>query len=193
MNNAQRLKLLTNSKKSVFSLKDVQALWDIKNNTTKILIKRMVDQGLVLRIGKGYYAIDKDFNTYELANLIISPSYVSFNSALFYHGVAFQKSDTIKSVSLLNYKRNLGGLNFKYHAMKKLLFFNLDGIDYKNNLSMAFPERALLDCFYFGLLPNLDNVNKINFTYLKKISIFYPKSVIKKVNKFIKNYDKNRD
>ena len=58
---------------------------------------------------------------------------------------------------------------------------------------MVFPERAILDCFYFGLLPNLDNVNKINFTYLKKISIFYPKSVIKKVNKLIKNYDQNKD
>lgn len=186
MNNAERLKILSESGKTVFTLKNLQSLWGSKLETTKILAKRMVDNNLLTRIARGYFSLSDDFNVYELANLIISPSYVSLHSALFYHGVSFQLSSVVTSVSLFNYSREAGAKTFRYYAMKEGLFYQLEGIHYRDNLSMATPERAVADCFYYGILPNIDNSDKVNSFSLKKISSFYPKSVQRKIIKFLK-------
>jgi len=183
---SQRLKILNDSKRTVFNTKDLQSLWQESPRNTVIIAKRMVNRGLILKLSKGYYALNKEYNPYELANLIVSPSYVSFNSALFFWDVCFQVTDTINSVATFNYEKKIGDITFKYYAMKEELFFNLEGIIIKDNISIASPERAILDSFYFGFLVNIDNVEKINFTFLKKISLFYPKSVQKKIKKFFK-------
>ncbi len=185
MDNAQRLKILSNSDKTVFSLKNLQNLWGSNPYTTKITAKRMVDKELIIRVDRGYYALDEGFNVYELANLIISPSYVSLNSSLFYYGISFQVSNVITSVSLLSYQRKARKTTFKYYAMKDSLFFNLEGISYKDNLAIARPERAILDCFYFNLLPNIDNTDKLNTGYLKKISLYFPETVRGRLKKFL--------
>ncbi len=185
MDNAQRLKILSNSGRTVFSLKNLQNLWGSNLYTTKIIAKRMADKKLITRVDRGYYTLDEEFNIYELANLIISPSYVSLDSSLFYYGISFQVSNIITSVSLLSYQRKVRKMTFKYYAMKDSLFFNLEGISYKDNLAIARPERAVLDCFYFNLLPNIDNKDKLNISYLKKISLYYPKTVQKRLKKFV--------
>lgn len=190
INLSQRLKILTDSKKTVFRARDLQGLWQENPKNTIIAAKRMVGKGLILKLAKGYYALNEEYNIYELANLVISPSYVSFGSALFYWNVCFQVGDTINSVSLLNYEKKIEDRIYKYYAMRKELFFNLEGIVSKDNISIASPERAILDSFYFGFLANIDNEEKINFTHLKKISLFYPKSIQKKVEKFIVKYGK---
>ncbi|HBE44331.1 MAG TPA: hypothetical protein DDW17_02465 [Deltaproteobacteria bacterium] len=192
MDNAQRLKILSNTGKTAFSLKNLQSLWGSPPQITKIIAKRMVDKGLIARVDRGYYALNENFNIYELANLIISPSYVSLHSSLFYHGIAFQVSNIITSVSLLNYQREVGGRVYEYHAMKASLFFTMEGIDYKGNVSMAKPERAILDCLYFNILPNIDNMDKINPTYLRGTSLFYPGRVQEKLKNILSDYDQKR-
>ncbi len=185
MDNAQRLKILSGTGKTVFSLKNLQNLWGSSPNTTKIIAKRMADKKLITRIERGYFALDEEFDVYELANLIISPSYVSLNSSLFYHGISFQVSQTVTSVSTLNYERKAGKRTFKYYAMKDSLFYNLEGISYTDNLAIARPERAILDCLYFNLLPNVDNSDRVNLSLLEKISFLYPKTVQAKIRKFL--------
>lgn len=179
---SQRLKILIDSKKTVYTTQDLQDLWQEKSLKTVIIsAKRMVEKKLILKLAKGYYALNKEYSVYELANLIISPSYISFNSALFYWNVCFQAGGEIDSVALLNYKKKIKNKIYKYYAMKKDLFFNLDGIIIKNNLTFALAERAILDSLYFGFLPNIDNEKKINFSYLKKLSLIYPLTIQNKI------------
>ncbi len=121
MTNAQRLKILIDTGKTVFSSKNLQSLWGINSQTAKIATKRMTERGLIIKLAKGYYVLSKDFNVCELANLVISPSYVSFNSALFYHGVSFQVSNTISSVSRLTYQKKIAGYTLNYYSMKESL------------------------------------------------------------------------
>ncbi|MBU4375429.1 type IV toxin-antitoxin system AbiEi family antitoxin domain-containing protein [Patescibacteria group bacterium] len=180
-NLSQRLKILIESKKTVFRAKDLQSLWQENPRNTIVIAKRMVAKNLILKLAKGYYALNEEYNIYELANLIISPSYVSLNSALLFWGACFQVSGTVQSIALLNYQKEVGDRIFKYQAMKKSLFFNPDGMDFKNNISVASPERALLDSFYFGVAVNIDDWEKINKTYLNKLAQSYPLSVQKKV------------
>ena len=180
-NLSERLKILIESKKTVFRTKDLVNLWQENPRNTVIAGRRMVAKNLILKLAKGYYAINKEYSVYELANLIVSPAYVSFNSALFFCGACFQMSDTVQSVALLGYQKEIEGRIYKYKAMKKNLFFNLEGIDLKNNISVAGAERALLDSFYFGVASNIDDWEKINKTYLNKLAKNYPLSVQKKV------------
>ncbi|MCK4744987.1 hypothetical protein KAS41_02910 [Candidatus Parcubacteria bacterium] len=180
-NITQKLKILMDSKKTVFRAKDLQSLWDENSRNTIIYAKRMVVKKLILKLDKGYYALNREYSVYELANLIISPSYVSFNSALLFWGVCFQVSDIVQSVSLLNYQKEIENRVYKYQSMKKDLFFNSEGVDLKNNISVASPERALLDSFYFGAVANIDDWEKINKTYLNKLAKNYPLSVQGKI------------
>lgn len=142
--------------------------------------RRMVKAGLILKVGKGYYALSKDYNRYELANAIISPSYVSLHSALLFWGVAFQKEETVHSVALLNYEKELDGAVYSYHAMKKELLFDTRGVIIKDHVSIASSERAILDSFYFGFLVNIDNQEPVSRNELNSLSLLYPKSVQKK-------------
>jgi len=185
MDNAQRIKILNDSGRSVFTAGDIYNLWHINILNAKAALKRMAQKKLLLKVTKGYYALNSDFNVYELANSIVSPSYVSCHSALFYHGVSFQVSSEIVSVALINYKKTIAGKSFVFHAMKKTLFFNLESVNYKNNLAIASPERAILDSLYFGLTPNLDNPDKINKYQLQKLVQYYPKSIGKKLKKLL--------
>lgn len=180
-NLAQKLKILMESEKTVFRSRDIQILWQESPKNTAVAVKRMTEKRLILKLAKGYYALREDYSIYELANLIISPSYISFNSALLFSGACFQMSNTVQSAALLNYKREVGDKVYCYQAMKKDLFFYSDGIDSKNNVSVASPERALLDSFYFGFTANVDDWEKINKTHLKKLAGNYPLSVQEKV------------
>lgn len=180
-NLSERLKILLESKKTVFRAKDLASLWQENPRNTIVAGRRMVAKNLILKLAKGYYALNREYSIYELANLIVSPSYVSFNSALFFHAVCFQMSNITQSVSLLGYQKEIGDRLYKYQTMKKDLFFNLEGIDSKNNISVASSERALLDSFYFGAVANIDDWEKINKTYLNRLAKNYPLSVQKKI------------
>ena len=181
MNSSQRLKILMDSGRSVFTLKNLQQLWVSNAHTTKIVASRMVVKGIIYRYARGYYGLRKDFDTNEIANIIITPSYISLQTALFFHNISFQVSNFVTSVGLISYQRRIDNYLFRYYAMKESLFFNLSGIEYKSGLAIAKPERAILDCLYFGLLPNIDNFQRVNLTYLKELAEFYPNSVAKEI------------
>ena len=183
MDNAGRLKILFKTGKTVFSLKNLQLLWGNRSDEAKIYAKRMADKGLIKRITRGYYALHDDFYLDELANLIISPSYVSLNSSLFHFGVSFQASSIITSVGLLNYERKAAGRTFKYFAMKESLFFYLEGIRIQDNLAIATAERAVLDCLYFNTLPSIDHIDSLNRSFLNNLASYYPAAVRKKLKK----------
>jgi predicted transcriptional regulator of viral defense system len=177
MSDAERLKILAATGRTVFASRNLRHLWRLKPDTAKIAAKRMVDRGLLHRVARGYFSLLPDFEPLELANLMVAPSYVSLFSALAYHGVSFQARRTVDSVALLNYRRPAAGLEFRYYAMKPALFFNLEGIRVAKGFALAGPERALLDCLYFGLLPDLDVPEKINPERLSSLAEFYPETI----------------
>lgn len=192
MKRDKRVRILLDTKRTVFTFKNLVDLWGLKPETAKIVIKRMVDRGIIFRIARGYYSLTREWNLYELANLIVQPSYISMNSALFYHNISFQLSTIVTCIGLINYEKKIGKTIFKYYSMKKELFFNLEGIDYKENISIAKPERAILDCLYFGFAPNIDNPNSVNISYLKKLSLFYPNTVRTKVLKIQELFENDK-
>jgi predicted transcriptional regulator of viral defense system len=184
MTNSERLKILVDSGKTVFRPGDLRVLWRMKPLNAKVSARRMVERGLLLKITWGYYALRSTYDVCELANSIISPSYVSFNTALFRAGVNFQQRGSVDSVATIGYRKTVQGRQFAYYAMKDTLFFNLEGVLTRDNLAIATPERAILDALYFGLLPDIDDPDKIDRKYLKDLSGLYPATVRQKARRF---------
>ncbi len=185
MNNSERLKILMESGRSIFTPLDMRLLWQMNALSAKISAVRMVENGLMMRLANGYYALNDRYNPYELANRLVSPSYVSFQASLFHAGINFQARREIGSVATRDRQRKVGDVLYTYAAMKKELFFGMEGVVTREGVSIASPERAILDSFYFGYLPDIDDAGKLNKTTLAKLSAGYPKTVQKKVKNLL--------
>ncbi len=184
MKTNKRIKTLQNSPKTVFSSRELRNLWEMDKDWFKTTVKRMVDNGVLERLSRGYYLFGSDLNPFELANLITTPSYVSFNSALRYFDINFQSSNTIFSTASISYERNIAGYIFKYHKIKDEILFNDKGIKTDSGVTLALPERAILDSFYHNFPLNIDRSEKINKKYLIELSKMYPKFVQDKAKNF---------
>ena len=143
----------------------------------------MTQKKLLNRISPGYYTLSLSYNIYELANLIMTPSYITGNTALFLSGINFQYRTVIESASLLNYKKKIKGNEYLFRSMKKELLFNIQGILHNKLPAIACPERAILDLLYWNLLPDIDRPEKINLSLLTELSSLYPKTVQIKAKK----------
>lgn len=185
MNNSERLKNLMESGRSIFTPLDMRLLWRMNALSAKISAVRMVENGLMVRLANGYYALNNRYSPYELANRLVSPSYVSFQAALFHAGINFQERREIGSVATRDCQKKVGSVIYNYVAMKKDLFFNREGVVTREGVAMAIPERAILDSFYFGYLPDIDDTGKLNKTTLAKLSALYPQTVQKKAGKLL--------
>lgn len=186
MKKANRIKKLKNAEKSIFSTDDLKDLWDMRANWSSTVIKRFTDSGILTKLARGIYSFGDEVDPFELANTAITPSYISFNSALRYWDIAFQAEKTISSAASYSAEKEIAGYTLKYHKLKDELLYNLEGIKQDEGIGVAEPERAVLDCFYLGILPNLDREEKINKTRLKELAEFYPKTVQDKAKSLIK-------
>jgi hypothetical protein len=87
---------LYQSTKTILSTKDLALIWqenDKFNLNAKIAY--YVKQKVLIRLTRGVFAKNKDFNSKELATSIYIPSYISFETVLREAGVIFQHYETI--------------------------------------------------------------------------------------------------
>jgi len=82
---------LMRSKKTVFTFKDLILFWGESDvNFVKKKIHRYVKAGKMNSISRGIYSKDKNYDKYELATKIYTPSYISMETALGAAGITFQ-------------------------------------------------------------------------------------------------------
>ena len=102
-----------------------------------------------------------EVNIKELASMIYSPSYISFETALYHHGIIFQVSpsqvDIVYKKTDTKYLESLE-LYIKKRALKQDILLNTNGIIHENNYSIASAERAFLDMIYISKNYYFDNL-----------------------------------
>ena len=87
---------LYQSPKTVLTNKDLGLIWQETNrNNLKAKINYYVKKRSLIRLARGVFAKNKDYNPRELATSIYIPSYISFETALRESGLTFQHYDTI--------------------------------------------------------------------------------------------------
>lgn len=119
---------------------------------------RWMKTGRIIHLKRGLYTLPGEqrkisFSSPWLANTLYSPSYLSLEFALSWYDLIPERATTFTSVSRLKtatFTNPLG--RFVYRHLKKELFFGFTPIqdEFKRDILMAQPEKALLDLLYLS-------------------------------------------
>ena len=187
MNKLELLKKLEEYNINIFRLQDIQMLFpDEKYLATDL--KRLTDNNYIIRLFKGQYALlNNEISTEEVAQKIYYPSYVSFQSALFIHGIVDQGPNQIFLATTNRQKAlSIFGTQIQFNHIKPSLYF---GYVLDKNIFMATPEKAVCDMLYLNFALKIET--DIKSWYLKGLDFVklqnYLKPYGKRFNKYVKN------
>lgn len=182
---------------SVHTTQDLSVIWNITNKKDLWnVIRYYLRTKKLTRIHKGIYAklpttSLKPYTSFELGQKLITPSYISFYTALAKHGIISQYYESIHLAALISKSLQVDNQTFVYHKIKDSVFYDPTGIEDQTIYQMAGPERAICDSLY--LFPNLafDNLDSIDTQKLSQIAtIYHNKRLIQSVKKLIKTIQK---
>ena len=177
--------ILLRSKNTVFSTKDVALMWGEKvSGAVRVRLNYYVRIKKLIRVHRGLYVKDKNYNRFELATRINTPSYVSFETVLGSSGLTFQYYGNIFVASYLSREMEVGGQKITFIKMKNYVLSNTIGIEHKDGYARATKERAFLDRMYINKDYYFDNLNGLDWNKVFEIlPIFHNKRMENRVKK----------
>jgi len=130
-----------------------------EHKTLRTQLVQWQKRGLVTRLKKGLYVLNKEDRKIEpsrifIANTLYSPSYVSTIYALGYYDLIPEKVVDVTSVTTKKTAKFTNALGtFVYQHLKDDLFFGFKKVEDENGISVliAEPEKAVLDFIYLNL------------------------------------------
>ncbi len=187
--NKNKILELYKSPATIFSLRDISLIFKENNyNNLKSKINYYLDKGRLFRARRGFYSKDENYNIFELANKIYTPSYISFETILLKEGIIFQYSEKIILASNISKKMKVKDREIIYRRMKKEILYNKKGIIFENNYYRATKERAFLDTLYLNKNYYFDNLKSINWeNCFDLLDIYNQKTLKKEINNYYKD------
>ncbi|TRZ77202.1 hypothetical protein D4R87_03195 [bacterium] len=180
------LDILLRSPKTVFSTKDVALLWRDSNlSAARVRLSYYVKKGKLIRLRRGLYVKDKNYNKYELATSILRPSYISFETVMGATGMTFQHYEKIFVASYVKRDLICDGHKFSFQKVKNSILINPKGMNQKEEYSIASKERAFLDIIYRSGDYHFDNLSFLDW---EKVFEILPIYGIKKIEERVKEY-----
>ncbi len=182
----------------LFTVKTLKDLLEIESDSTFFsILKRLLKNEVLLKIERSKYVLkEAEIHDFAIANFIYSPSDISFETALNYHGILSQfPYEVLSGTSKKTTKKTINGKSFVYIHLKKDLIW---GYEKKDGFLIALPEKAFLDQVYLaakGLKTlSLDeyDFSLINSKRFNEYLEDYPKinqfnKIIRSIGKFIKS------
>jgi len=167
----------------VFRTADVMVALDIQKSYASKLLDRLAQHGHVIRLKRGLWAMTESLEPLALVPHLTAPfpSYVSLQSALYYHDMISQIPEVIYCVSLARtrtYETSVATISV--HHIEGSFFFGYEERG-EHHVRMALPEKALLDILYlsqsksrlFAALPEIE--------FLPQFSIKKAYNMIRKI------------
>lgn len=165
---------LMRSTRTIFTFKEVVLLWGESNvNFVKKKLNRYVKAGKLYSVRKGIYAKSKDYDKYELATKIYTPSYISLETVLGAAGITFQLYGQIFVVTYQTKEIDCAGQKFNYRKIKDRILTNQTGVELRGAYDIATPERAFLDVIYLNTDYHFDNLSPLNWEKVHNILPIY--------------------
>ena len=178
---------LIRSPKTIFTFKDIVLLWGESDvSFIKKKINRYVKAGKINAVRKGIYSKDKNYDKYELATKIYTPSYISFETVLGAAGVTFQYYSQIFIASYKTKEIECNGQKYSFHKIKDKILTSQAGIETRENYSIATVERAFLDVIYLHKDYHFDNLSSLDWAKVYEILPIYGGN--KRMAKIVKRY-----
>ena len=169
------LKKLKEKKINLFTPLEFKRIFAVSSFATSWFIKTYTKKELFIKLKNGLYAL-ADFlpSQYLIANKLYEPSYISFDTALSFHGIIPETIYTIASATPKTSRKfeTIGAL-FTYQKIKKEVYTGYKPIKYLGEtILIAEPEKALADYLYFVDLGKRKlEYERINLAKIKKIKL----------------------
>jgi len=173
---------LLKSKQSVFSVRDLSQF--IRHSSDAYLRNRISfyeKKWILYSVARGIYTTRETCDRFELANKIYSPSYISFFSALYHHGVIFQYQRDVYIAYRKTDTKKLQDFSIILKTLKSDLLFNPEWILIQEFYSIATKERAFLDTLYLFGETYFDNLDSMNWGYIQKLVKIYDSPRLEKL------------
>lgn len=149
-NIATATKRLYESGLSLFTVKTLRDMFHMPSDDTFYLyIRKLVRLHILEKLERGIYVIkDRQPHEYTIANILHTPSYISFETALNFYGILSQFPYEITSATVgKSIRKSIHDTIYSYAHIQPSLFF---GYQKKEGYLIAEPEKALLDQLYFA-------------------------------------------
>lgn len=180
------IEILLKTKKTIFTTKELAYLWQISNpDTLKSKVYFLVKNKKLIALHKGIYALDNNFNKFELAGKLKPPSYISGETVLYQESLIFQYSTDIASISNAAKTIKCQNTDYVYHKIKDEILFNQKGLKILDNYYQAEKERAFLDTIYLNKNYYFDNLSSLDWQKCFSLADIYKNKALKKR---VKNY-----
>lgn len=180
MKKGDYLDALLRSPKTVFSISDIALLWqEPRSVNTRARLHYAVTHGQLIRLRRGLYAKDKNYDPLELAVKLNTPAYVSFETVLAQAGVIFQYYNTIFVAAYLSRHIVCDQHEFDLRRLKPSILTNPLGINQDNEYAIATTERALLDTLYLNKTYHFDHLNMIDWEIVFSLVEIYENQRLK--------------
>jgi predicted transcriptional regulator of viral defense system len=133
--------------KPYFSPADLEKLLGQKRPALYVTLNRLVRYGVLVRLRQGVYQVTlRVADLPRIANQLVYPSYLSFESALSRYGILSQVPYVLTFATTHRSRGlTLGDTMVEFRQLKRDLFF---GYMMEGGLYVAEPEKALLDQLY---------------------------------------------
>ena len=173
------LEVILSSPRTVFNVQSLRMLTECEDSQklTKSL-HYYVKEGKIHNPRRGIYT-KASFDEKEMACSLFRPAYVSLEYVLQRSGIVFQYDDTVTCVSYLNRTVEIDDKTYQFRIINPELWIGMDGIEQKDNILIATPERAFLDMIYLSAGNcYFDNLHPLNKIKVKQLLPFYQSKVL---------------
>jgi len=168
--------------KPYFSPADLEKVLGQKRPALYVTLNRLARYGVLVRLAQGVYQIPlRGADLPRIANQLIYPSYLSFESALSRYGILSQSPYVLTFATSQRSRRlALGEQSVEFRQLKGELFF---GYSLQSGLYVAEPEKALLDQFYMvgrglsSLTTDELDLSSINVEQIRAYAVRFPSTV----------------
>lgn len=129
---------------------------------------------------KGIYT-KHNYNEQEMACALLKPSYISLEYVLSRAGVTFQYSSDITCISYQNRTIEVDGKQYVFRRINPIIWTNMVGIEQRDNIAIASPERAFLDMMYLSAGQcYFDNLHPLDKKIIRQILPTYSSPTLAK-------------
>lgn len=190
----QYLEIILRSPQTIFTTKDIALLWsEDKERTIISRLNKYCSAGKLKRLRRGIYAKDDNYDPFELATRIYTPSYISFETVLTRSGINFQYYESIFAASYVTREITVQNQKISFIRINRDILSNPAGIENNGKYSIASKERAFLDRIYISKNYYFDHLGAIDFNKVFEIlPIYQNKNMAKRVQGYYKDYKNNQ-
>ena len=183
------MQVILNSSRTVFTIQSLMMMSGLSDSQkiTKSL-HYYASEGKILNLRRGIYAKLR-YEKQELSCVLYRPSYISLEYVLQRAGVVFQWDESITCVSYLSRTIEVEGKIYQYRKINPELWIGMEGIEQRDNIAIACPERAFLDVMYLSAGNcYFDNLRPLSKKRVRELLPLYRSAVLtERVNKLLNN------